>query len=144
MLLRLVPIVSQLSSVKLGPIEHQSNRSAWKFSFDDFQRLDSNFGFVLPIDRVKVRGCVVVIVHSDHDSKKDAQRWHRVAILLCLPIFVSDGCARLVEPLESPRHRCQNERAREPYQRLPSEPNELLDRTLQCMLVFVTLLGSLR
>ncbi|MCU1261275.1 MAG: hypothetical protein JWO80_4160 [Bryobacterales bacterium] len=98
MLLPLVSILSQLSSAKLGPIEHHPKGSAWKFSFDDFQRLDRNLGFVLPIDRVKVRGRVVVIVHSDHDSKKDAQRWHRGAILLCLLIFVSDARARLDQP----------------------------------------------
>jgi hypothetical protein len=39
---------------------------------------------------VEVRRRMVLEVHPDDNSKKDAERWHRALILLRLQSFVSD------------------------------------------------------
>ena len=67
--------------MNLGPIEHEPRSPARKLPLDYFQRFNPDFRFLFPVYRVKVGRWVIVEVHSDHDSKKDAQGWHRAMIL---------------------------------------------------------------
>ena len=76
MLLTPDPIVAQLRPMKLGPVENQPEGPARQLSLDQFQSLDSDFGFILAVDRVEVRRRMVVIIHSDDDSEEDAECWH--------------------------------------------------------------------
>lgn len=71
-------IIAQLFSVKFGPFEHKAKGPARKLSFDYLECSEGNFGFVFPADGVKVRRRVVVVIHSNDDSIKDAERWHFV------------------------------------------------------------------
>jgi hypothetical protein len=87
-LLSLDPIVAQLVSMKLGPIEHQSKGPARKPSLDDLQGFYGELRFVRTIYRVKVWRRVIVVVHAYNDSQKDAERRHRMLILRYFGIFV--------------------------------------------------------
>ena len=74
------PIVAQFFLVKLGPIQHQSQGAARKFSFNYLQRLYGDLCFVFTVYRMEMGWRVIVIVHPNDDPKKDAERWHGLAI----------------------------------------------------------------
>ena len=50
---------------------------SWQTPFDDFQRRYIDQRFVLVVNRVKVRRCVITPKHLDHDAVKEAKRWHQ-------------------------------------------------------------------
>jgi hypothetical protein len=70
------PIVAQLLSMKLGPVENQPEGPARQLSLDQFQCLDPDFRLMLAVYRVEVRRRMIVIIHSDNDSEEDAECWH--------------------------------------------------------------------
>ncbi len=84
MLLSRCPIIAQLVSVNLRPIEHDPRARRGSFPSITFQRLYRDSHFMLPVDRVEVRRRVIVLLHPNDDSEKDAERWHSQLILLCL------------------------------------------------------------
>ena len=76
MLLAPDPIIAQLLPVKLGPIENQPEGPARELSFDESQRLDPDFRFMLAVYRMEMRRRVIVVIHSNDDPKEDAECWH--------------------------------------------------------------------
>jgi hypothetical protein len=73
------PIVAQLLSMKLSPVQNQPECPARKLSFNDFERLDPDFGLVLAVDRVEVRWRVIVIIHPNDNPEEDAECWHSIS-----------------------------------------------------------------
>ncbi len=71
------PIISQFLLMKLRPFRGQAESPARKLPLNNLKRVDVYLSFVLSIYCVKMRRRVIVVVHPNDDSKKDAERWHQ-------------------------------------------------------------------
>ncbi len=76
MLLSPDPIVAQLLPMEFGPVENQRQGSARKLSLDKLQCFYPDLRLTIAVYSVEVRRRMIVIIHSDHDPKEDAERWH--------------------------------------------------------------------
>jgi hypothetical protein len=76
MLLTPDPIVAQFLLMKFGRVQNQSKGAARQLAVDEFHGFDTDFRFIVAVNCVEVWRRVIVIIHSDDDSEKDAQFWH--------------------------------------------------------------------
>ena len=66
---RAIPVFEKLSSMKLSPIEYKSQTGPWEFAAYD-QASDLHRNFVAGRSGVEVRKAMLVVVHTDDDSKE--------------------------------------------------------------------------
>jgi hypothetical protein len=74
---RLLPVVEQFLLVNCRPFDHQSQNPGRQRSFQYGQTRNSNNCLLIAVPDVKMRGCVVVVKHGNHNSEKptDFRHW---------------------------------------------------------------------
>lgn len=73
---RQLPVVPQFLSVLTCPFENQPEHPTGKGALDRLESVDRENSFPLGVDCVKVRGTVLVEVHTDRDAEEPADGRH--------------------------------------------------------------------
>ena len=70
------PVSAQLVSVKHRPLQNEGERTPRQLSPEDVESVNADESLVLLIDRVEVRGLMIVEEHPDDDPEESAQLRH--------------------------------------------------------------------
>ncbi len=70
------PVLHQLFTVQLSPIQDQPRRTAAQPALYNPQTFNLDRSSLVPIDHVEVRRGVLTVIHADHDPEKPAVSGH--------------------------------------------------------------------
>jgi hypothetical protein len=76
------PVLLEFLLVQLSPIKDQLQRTARETAFQNSQLFNINGRLELPVDSVEMGGGMIAEEHSDQDSVEDADRWHRLTLMI--------------------------------------------------------------
>ena len=71
-----LPSFPQLVQMERCPLNHETVRSRGEMSMEHSEAADSDYGLLSLISRVKVRRCVVGVIHADDDSVEPGELRH--------------------------------------------------------------------
>ena len=71
------PRLVQFAPMQSSPFQHQSHGPAAHFPLHDFKRIYVHLNFFILVNGMKMRWCMIAVIHANYDSIKSAQFRHK-------------------------------------------------------------------
>ncbi|MDB6023126.1 MAG: hypothetical protein JWQ04_2983 [Pedosphaera sp.] len=70
------PCLSQFRPMQCGPFENERHCAAAHLPFNDFKRFNAHLNFLILVNGMKVRRCMIAIKHANDNAVKSAEFGH--------------------------------------------------------------------